>query len=220
MSLSQYSYHVFRGVTGGVGNSCTGFFIRYEGKVYLVTSWHIFSGLNPFNFSKKDLLQNVPDRIRVARQQISGKIEIHNFPVFDNRNNKKYIEFAKGEKLFDVAIYPIDNPKSIKFILNHDVTRTAPLSNNQPLEYFGYAANEDHTMHKTPTRFSGKLISADKNVLYSDVFMGDGCGGSPVFCKQGEEQILIGVIGGTNYQFIWKRTIVIPIAKALNLTLR
>ncbi|WP_156357117.1 MULTISPECIES: S1 family peptidase [Pseudomonas] len=88
----------------------TGFFTRKNGELFLVTNWHIVSGIDP---SKPEMIGELPPPHLLKITAISKKNTLSEItcPLYDSEMNPIWLEHKMGGKV-DIAVYPL--PDSIQ----------------------------------------------------------------------------------------------------------
>lgn len=86
----------------------TGFIIIHKMTPFLITNWHVLSGINPETNQVLSQNGSVPDTIRVHHHHSSrlGIWIAKTYSLYDNKGNAKWIEHSEGKSI-DVAVLPL-----------------------------------------------------------------------------------------------------------------
>jgi hypothetical protein len=113
------------GRLGDAYESCgraTGFFYRREGDLYLITNWHVVTGVDPLTMIRLDACGILPDKLLVQYKQSTDRdgrpvpgneaVAVANFPKeidLYNRNNTLWFEHGTRQNVDVVAIKLVAN---------------------------------------------------------------------------------------------------------------
>lgn len=189
LSVTSLHVEIFAGVTRL--SSATGFTIERNGSQYLVTNWHVVTGINP---DTNEILSNdasIPDELRIwMHVDPLGSWNQINIPLLDSSSNELYLANSDGQAT-DVVIVPLPNlPNQVKvypFDLSLSATDMVP-EVAMPISIIGFP----HGMSaagKFPIWKTGHLASeydlnyANKPVCLIDATTRGGMSGSPVVLK-------------------------------------
>jgi hypothetical protein len=98
----------------------TGFTVSHEGKVYLVSNWHVFSGRDPVTGELMDqIFAALPDSIAVDFHDggLAGRWKRARFPLYDAAGVPRWRDHPAGVRhrdAVDVAVLQIDPPTGVK----------------------------------------------------------------------------------------------------------
>ena len=94
----------------------SGFPWEDDGTTYLVTNWHVVSGLHPKTGQPIDKHGTTPDFLRVWLHHKGnlGVWETHLISLFDRQGRPRWLEHAKFGSKVDVALIKIDVPDNFK----------------------------------------------------------------------------------------------------------
>jgi hypothetical protein len=103
-SLSKYSY-LIQAKTAGHKMQATGFFARYQRRLFFVTAAHCITGWDPFQFKK---MENFPDTLFIRTSNDTGKLSYLSLPVADiKRSTQPFHDYETP----DVYVIETKNPK-------------------------------------------------------------------------------------------------------------
>ncbi|MBN1363565.1 MAG: trypsin-like peptidase domain-containing protein [Syntrophaceae bacterium] len=107
--LSVTSLHV-EVFTGGTRiSSATGFTIERNGSQYLVTNWHVVTGINPDTNEILSKNTNIPDELRVWMHiDPLGTWQQVRIPLLDSSSRELFLVNSGGQST-DVVIVPLSN---------------------------------------------------------------------------------------------------------------
>jgi hypothetical protein len=204
--LKKYSY-LIRGVHGNFPVlTATGFIINYRNKNYLVTNFHVLTGLDPNTHRK---ITEKPDKINIwfKKPDETYGPSIY-FPLYDpNGFNLFYVLKADSFRFYDIAILPLSetiksynlNLINEKNIDSSSLKKTTKLfisgfPNGTPVD--GWAPTVLEVSILTPTNLP-KLAKGEQREfvdVFYDKTLDRGSSGSPVFAsKNGKDYKVIGV---------------------------
>jgi len=190
-TLSVTSLHVEVFAEGTRISSASGFTIERNGLQYLVTNWHVVTGINP---DTNEVLTNdlsVPNELRIWMHvdPLGNWIQV-NIPLLDSSSNELFLVNSDGQAT-DVVIVPLANlPDQVKvypFDLSLSETDMVP-EVAMPVSIIGFP----HGMSaagKFPIWKTGHLASdydlhySNKPVCLVDATTRGGMSGSPVVLK-------------------------------------
>ena len=119
-SYSLASYYVDLLFNDKKISNATCFFSKQNGKIYLVTNWHVVSGKNADSFELLDQWGAIPNIIRVYIPKEIGEGLIKYYDnsymdvrLYDQEENKLWYEMKIGSRMIDVAVIPIQDPNGI-----------------------------------------------------------------------------------------------------------
>lgn len=101
--------------------TATGFIIEKNNKPYLITNLHVVTGIDYFSHASTDLQLRKPNLIAIWHngQVLGNWVRVPEL-LYDNKNNKRWIECSIGEKTLDIVAIPLGNiPNTIKFYPLH-----------------------------------------------------------------------------------------------------
>ena len=99
------------------GNDCigiaTGFPWEDEKSFYLVTNWHVVTGIHPETNQPIDKHGTTPDRLRIFIHQKNhiGKTEPYLIDLYDKQNRPIWLEHKEHGQKVDVALIKINLPE-------------------------------------------------------------------------------------------------------------
>lgn len=103
-SLSKYSY-LIQAKTPGTKLQATGFFARYQQRLFFITAAHCITGWDPFQFKKID---GFPDTLFIRTSNDTGRLHYLSLPVADiKRSTQPFHDY----EVPDVYVIEIKNPK-------------------------------------------------------------------------------------------------------------
>ncbi len=189
--LSVTSLHVEVFAGGTRLSSATGFTIERNGSYYLVTNWHVVTGINPD--TNECLLSNlsVPDELRVwIHVDPLGNWSQVSVPLLDSSSNELYLVNADGQAT-DVVIVPLPSlPSQAKvYPFNLGLSKTDMIPEvAMPVSIIGFPLSMS-AAGKFPIWKTGHLASEydlsynGKPVCLIDATTRGGMSGSPVVLK-------------------------------------
>ncbi len=214
--MKQYSYHLFFPIGNGIGFTGTGFFLKMDSEIFLISALHIFTGIHPQTNKLFKGLTASPDYLRVTQINKKGKIKMKNYQLYDENGLSIYFETENSS--FDVSALPINNDEKIENVLS--VSRP-DLSSHfliyEEIFYYGYPRFGLH-QNKEPIKSAGYIIDLpNKNNVHikANLFSAEGCSGSPIFIKNKGTPKLIGVLVGGNHNFGGNETLIVPITRII-----
>jgi len=104
-SLSKYSY-LIQAKTVGSQMQATGFFARYQHRLFFVTAAHCITGWDPFQFRKID---NFPDTLFIRTSNDTSRLHYLPLPVADIKRSAQPFHDYEAP---DVFVVEIKNPKN------------------------------------------------------------------------------------------------------------
>ena len=103
-SMRRYSY-LIQAKTQGSKLQATGFFARYQNRLFFVTAAHCITGWDPFTFKR---IESFPDTLFIRMTNDTSKLHYLPLPVADiKRNTQPFHEYETP----DVYVVEIKNPK-------------------------------------------------------------------------------------------------------------
>lgn len=125
----------------------SGFPWREEAGVYLVTNWHVVSGIHPETSQPIDKHGTIPDYLRVWLHQKEnlGVWERIRIDLYDNQGRPRWLEHSGYGSEVDVALMQIDVPGRCKAF---------PI-NERPLDDFRVEVSQDVFVVGFPRGMSG-----------------------------------------------------------------
>lgn len=218
MNIHDHSVKVFQitqftketGIEMGIG---TGFFCSYKSKEYLITNYHVLSGLHPKTKETLHLKACVPGKIEfefvavknIAKdkfQHSNCKLTINLFDVDDKKIWKEH----PTEKFCDVVAIEL-TPSLLKSIpagfeiksidLHRELSYTAKLSIMDQLFITGYPLKTKTSLSKYPIYKLGMVASEPNDShngmrFYVDSKTKPGMSGSPIIQKEEGELTQVG----------------------------
>lgn len=113
-SFSLTSYYIEIFFDEQILSNATCFFIRRNGKLFLVTNWHVVSGRNA---DTKECLNSqgaIPNKLKIYLPQKMENgdfaIELNRYceiPLCDSEDNRLWFELEKNGRMVDIALIPI-----------------------------------------------------------------------------------------------------------------
>ena len=104
-SLGKYSYLIQTKAAGGK-TQATGFFARYQHRLFFVTAAHCLTGWDPFRFQK---IEGFPDTVFIRTSNDTSKLHYLRLPVADiKQTTQPFREYEKP----DVYVIEIKNPSA------------------------------------------------------------------------------------------------------------
>lgn len=67
--LSLTSLYLKLQVNGNLLSTATGFVVDHQGKLFLITNWHVLSGRNPETDKPLSSTGGIPDEVRIAHHR-------------------------------------------------------------------------------------------------------------------------------------------------------
>lgn len=113
-SFSLVSYYVEIFFNEEKLSNATCFFIRRNGKLFLVTNWHVVSGRNADTKECLDSHGALPNKLKIYLPQKMEKgdfaFELNRYceiPLCDSEDNRRWFELEKNGRMVDIALIPI-----------------------------------------------------------------------------------------------------------------
>jgi hypothetical protein len=189
LSVTSLQVEIFTG--GTQVSSATGFTIERNGSYYLVTNWHVVTGINPDTNEVLSRNADVPDELRVwMHVDPLGNWRQIRIPLLDPSSKELYLVNSDGQST-DVVIVPLlnlpDQIRVYRFDLSLSETDMIP-DVAMPVSIVGFPHGIS-AAGKFPIWKTGHLASeydlnyADKPVCLVDATTRGGMSGSPVVMK-------------------------------------
>jgi len=169
----------------------TGFIVENDNKPYLITNWHVVTGINPSTGDTVDTLKRIPNILLIYHHSTIlgtwlGKAEY----LYNNSGNKRWLEHPDSSKV-DVIAFPLDtSDQNIHmYFFDLDLANTNMIPEvAMPVQIIGYpaglAGKGNFPIWKTGN------IASEPNLNYNNepVFLIDattrgGMSGSPVILR-------------------------------------
>lgn len=206
LSLSSLQLQVYFDETP-LGNA-TGFVIKSKEQLYLVTNWHVVTGIDP-RTGKLNEQAAIPNNIKVKYNRIEIKYNGGNeikLSLFDDNGQKKWLEYPKyitkypnGKEgksinvpLVDVILLPMQNeifPLDFIFDLETLLKKDMYITPALPISVIGYPFNDESRSSSLPIWITGFIASepdVDMNqlpLIYINASGYSGLSGSPVIAR-------------------------------------
>ena len=214
----------------------TGFYAVHEGQFFLVTNWHVVTGLHARTGESLSTSVTIPNRIvvmhRAAKRVIDGQLisvpiwVSRSVRLLDENDKPLWLEHPKFGRLVDVVAIPVDPPADIE-VHPHTIQpiQRGSLMVTDPLSIVGFPFG--HTVNLYLAIWSRGYIASEPDLSYDELpcFLIDsrsrtGQSGSPVLRVartevDGNEMSteVVGVYSGrtgaeTDLGFVWKASAV------------
>lgn len=189
-SFSSHSLYLEQVCNSEKYGRATGFIIKYEDKDYLITNWHVVSGINPFTGDTTDSLKRIPDELIIFHHsKIVGQWIQHIEKLYDDLGSKKWIEHPMGNRV-DVVVLEIDTPENINiYPFNLNLSETDMISEvAMPVSIIGYPTGYIGRYH-FPIWKTGHIASEpalnyeNLPIIFIDATTRGGMSGSPVILR-------------------------------------
>lgn len=106
-SMSKYSY-LIQIKAGDAKTQATGFFARYQHRLFLVTAAHCITGWDPFRFQK---IEGFPDTVFIRTSNDTSKLHFLPLPVAGiKQNTRPFREYETP----DVCVIEVKNPAAYR----------------------------------------------------------------------------------------------------------
>lgn len=169
----------------------TGFMVENNGITYLITNWHVVTGINPTSGDTLDSLKRTPNKILIYHHTNTLGIWIPKFEyLYDDLGSKRWFEHPDSNKV-DVVALPLhsldQNVKMYFFDLKLANTDMIP-EVAMPISIIGYPAGltgkGNLPIWKTGNIASEPNIDCNSEpVLLIDATTRGGMSGSPVILR-------------------------------------
>ena len=193
----------------------TGFFVRGEDHLFLVTNWHVLSGLDPSNPSAAS--KPPPNYVKLFLRSKDGWIVEMTVPLYDEHMNPLWSEHSQRFAV-DVVVYPfpvtlaqhfemIDirtaaHDKDIEEVVAKDVFVLGyPFGREEMKSSFGEDTPYYLPVWKRGTIASEPRIRLGKKVILIDTLSRPGMSGAPVLIS---EERAVTRLEGVNAD-VWRR---------------
>ena len=138
-SLSKYSYLV-QSNEKGLKSQATGFFARYQRRLFFITAAHCLTGWDPFNFRR---IENFPDTVFIRLSNDTSKLEYLRLPVATIKKSAK--PFREYESP-DVCVVEIKDAKKYSvFSVEQFFTKDLQCDLARTVFISGYSHKKDDT---------------------------------------------------------------------------
>lgn len=176
----------------------TGFFTRKDGELFLVTNWHIFSGIDP---SKPEIIGDLPPPhlLKITAISKEGSLSELTCPLYDPEMNPIWLEHEMGGKV-DIAVYPLHDSiqenfhifeieKFAKSEINEAVGKDAfilgyPFSHKELTEAFGQSTPYYLPVWKRASIATEPSYRLADRVILLDSLSRPGMSGAPVLISE------------------------------------
>ena len=110
---SLYLETLFSGNQLGIA---TGFIWKHEDSNYVVTNWHVVSGINPYTGQPINKYDILPDSLRVwlYLAEDMGKWAPYDIPLLDSQDRPLWKEHNSYRDTVDVALLSFNPPENFK----------------------------------------------------------------------------------------------------------
>lgn len=204
----------------------TSFMYKKDKKLYLVSTWHNFSGRNPDNGRTLSDSAGIPNKIKcnlILNQQILDW-SYHIFNINDKDENPLWLEHPILKEKIDVGILPIELPKKYKEIsINNYSFSDIRIEISAEVFILGFPQGI-YGRKKLPIWKRGSIASEPGGkypIILIDTATREGMSGSPVIVKHrgiyfqepgkiseqdwfGEGELFLGVYSGRIGEDIFK----------------
>jgi Trypsin-like peptidase domain len=122
--------------------SATGFVVEKNGKYFLITNWHVFSGVDYYTGKLSDKLGRKPNAIKIwFNGNVLGNWVLRTDSLYDKNLKKRWYELTINNKLVDVVALKLNNIQSdlkvYPFNLDLDKTDMIPVV-SMPVSIVGF----------------------------------------------------------------------------------
>lgn len=137
-SLSKYSYLVQTKV--GCKTQATGFFVRYQHRLFFVTAAHCITGWDPFRFQK---IEDFPDTVFIRTSNDTGKLHYLALPVAGiKQTTQPFREYEKP----DVCVVEVRNPSAYPvYSVEKYFGEQVPCETAKTIYFYGYPKSDSST---------------------------------------------------------------------------
>ncbi len=112
LSFQNLSLELYNGYSN-VG-SATGFIVKKNSRSYLITNLHVVTGLDYFSNAFIDAQQRTPNNVAIWHNGLRlGQWTRVTETLYDEKNNKRWIEYQLNGKVVDIIALPLRNIPSI-----------------------------------------------------------------------------------------------------------
>jgi hypothetical protein len=186
----------------------TGFFVRTEQALLLVTNWHVVTGLNPANPSVMSLSAPPPSFIKLTVRSKTEWLTELTVPLYDREGRPLWEEHPEGPAV-DMVIYPLSLTLESYFVLvdiqaavgrsefDETVAKDVfilgyPFSKDEMRSSFGTDAPYYFPVWKRGSIATEPDIRLTGRLLLIDSLTRPGMSGAPVVIAQDETVISLG----------------------------
>jgi hypothetical protein len=202
-SLMQYCYHSSYHFKRNLAMEGVVFFLKYNSKIYLFSTLHNFTGIDPDTKKLIDGLSNSPTDLWTWKYGDTISPWNKNYKLYDNKR-PLFIEAGKDKEDndYDIAAYNITDSLPIpKHVLDYDKMCGSETINVGDTSFYWGFTLAGYEQSKIPKKFIGKIKepSSPKNsYIVSDILSGPGSSGAAVFKISMHKFFLIGLIARGN----------------------
>ena len=193
-NFQDYSYLLFLGKKHAQSNSIngigTGFFIREDNKLYLVSAEHVLTGNDPFRVIRVDSLS--PDFLVFYYNKTNDSDKGFENLLLDSI--KKTHPPRKIEDHADLITYPINLPANAQIkSIEGTISPSTELNVGDSVFFWGFpkvkAQPDSNTMYyyqnPHPIKYNGVVVGLNDSLYYASIpDTKQGASGSPVFVKK------------------------------------
>jgi hypothetical protein len=176
------------------GHQATGFTVRHEDRIYLITNWHVVTGRNPRDGTPESVTPD-PQTLHAWHHDPSnlGKnwIEVR-YEIRDAKNgNPRWLEHPRG-RMVDVVAIPLTPPEEVATSY-FDYAKLAAVDMivlpSEPVSIIGFPYGQP-SVGRLPVWKTGHVASEmtpdceGKPVFYIDATTKPGMSGAPVIARR------------------------------------
>lgn len=200
------------------------FFIEYKNELFLVTNWHVVTGIDPEKPQYNDVNNPSPHYIKIVVINKKSIVVEITLPLYDADMNPLWEEHLKGSNV-DIIAYPLPNEyKDLFFCINinnaaNNLNIREEIAKNTFIIGYPFSKKDLHDLGSSDSAYflpiwkGGTIATEPKNLLGNGVILIDtlsrpGMSGSPVVIAQDEKRINLGTIKNSNLYKEWKEGII------------